>query len=401
MKILILAGSLPYPPASGGALRTLGIIKGLHESGHEITLLTFNDTHSNTNSPLDNYCQQIITVPFPERSKTDRIRDLITSNQPDIAKRLYSEAFVTELKNLLNTKTFDLVQAEGIESAIYLPTVKQLSPSTSLCFDTFNAEYVLQEIVYKIDRQEIKRLPQAVYSFIQANRIKSYEAMLCQLADCVIAVSPEDAEILREFRSDQTVHLLPSGIDVDSYESAQQVQLQSPSLIFTGKMDYRPNVDAMLWFGQEIFPRVTAQYPEAHLYIVGQKPHTRLDVLRPNQHITLTGWVDSVTPYLHASDVYIAPLRMGSGTRLKLLEAMASECAIVATDIAASGLLPAVKQCLSIANTEEAFANAIIDLLKNTSQDIGKEARIQVKQYYDWSVLIPDLLNIYRSIGLG
>src|SRR5690606_23656791 len=110
------------------------------------------------------------------------------------------------------------------------------------------------------------------------------------------------------------------------------------ALIFTGKMDYRPNVDAMLWFASDILPQVRSIMPDVRLYVVGQKPHPRLEVLRDHDHIVLTGWVPEVTPYLHAAAVYIAPLRMGSGTRLKILEAMAAGCAIVATTLAAAGL---------------------------------------------------------------
>jgi polysaccharide biosynthesis protein PslH len=167
-------------------------------------------------------------------------------------------------------------------------------------------------------------------------------------------------------------------------------------------MDYRPNVDAMLWFASAILPLIQPHVLDVHLTIVGQKPHPRLEALRDQNNITLTGWIPAVQPYLHAASLYIAPLRMGSGTRLKILEAMASGCAVVATSTAASGLLPEVKQALVITDTEREFADAVVSLLQNPAQrrELGQAAQTVIKQFYDWSVIIPRLLTVYREIGL-
>ncbi|MBZ0310374.1 MAG: glycosyltransferase, partial [Anaerolineae bacterium] len=156
-----------------------------------------------------------------------------------------------------------------------------------------------------------------------------------------------------------------------------------------------------------ILPRIqnaiSAPHLAPHLYIVGQKPHPRLAPLRDNPAITITGWVDSVKPYLQAADVYIAPLRMGSGTRLKLLEAMASGCAVVATSAAAAGLLSEPKNAMIITDTESEMAEAVVNLLKNPTQcrELGEQARHAVRQHYDWQVLIPRLLAAYGEMGLG
>src|SRR5690606_4780196 len=115
--------------------------------------------------------------------------------------------------------------------------------------------------------------------------------------------------------------------------------------------------------------------------------------------ITLTGWVDSVLPYLQSADIYVAPLRMGSGTRLKILEALAAGCGVVATPTAAAGLLPATKQAMRIAATEAEMIAAILALLPNTPERtaLGQAAQFAVKENYDWSVLIPRLLAAYQT----
>ncbi len=399
MRILIVTASLPYPLASGGAIRTYGILQGLHRAGHTITLLSFAED-SVVNTPLHELCEQVVTIKPPLRSKAERLRTLLLTNQADIATRFYNTEFEKKLLQLLREGSFDLVQFEAIESACYIPIVRQHFPSQKICFDTFNAEAELQRVIFNIDRQEIRRWPTAMYSYIQSRRIAAYEALLCRTADLVIAVSEEDHGHLSRYRDDERTYIVPSGIFVDDYaKSAESVQLGENALVFTGKMDYRPNVDAMLWFAHDILPQI----PAAHLTIVGQKPHPRIQHLPERPNISLTGWVDSVLPYLHAADVYIAPLRMGSGTRLKILEAMASGCAIVATSVAASGLSYEVREALVIADTETAFSEAVTKLLADRAlrEKMGRQAKAAVRAHYDWSVLIPRLLAAYQEVGLG
>lgn len=398
LETLILTASSPYPPASGGAIRAYGILKGLHEAGHHITLVTFGDESTDVD-PLRRICDLPIVIPPPTRTRLGRIVTLLTG-QADIATRLYSPHMEMFLFNLIRMNHFDLIQFEGIEVACYLPIVKETGTKAKLCFDTFNAEADLQKTIFEIDRSNITRLPMALYSYIQSRRIHQYEGDLCRIADMVVAVSDEDAAILGNYREDDKTYVVPSGIFVDDYKQPdKQIDLPDNSLVFTGKMDYRPNVDAMLWFADEILPHID----NAHLTIVGQKPHARIQHLPERNNITLTGWVDTVPPYLHTGDVYIAPLRMGSGTRLKILEALASGCAIVATPIAASGLNDEIKSAMVIADSEMDFANAVNALLQDPPRRnaLGKQAQKVVKQHYDWSVLIPRLLKAYQEVGIG
>jgi len=406
MQILMVTGGLPYPPHQGGALRSYGILHGLHQAGHEITLLSFHDKTGGVSvesTPLVNYCSQIETIPPPVRSKVERLRNLFFSGQPDIARRLYSDDFYACLRQLTSEKSFDLIQFEGIEVACYLPLLRQEGIQAKLCYDAFNAEAALQGLIFRVDRGDVRRWPVAVYSLIQAGRITNFERAICQQADAVIAVSAEDAHILRHYRADGRVGVVTNGIFVDEYhESDEQLDLGEHVLVFTGKMDYRPNVDAMVWFADSVLPLVQTRIQDARLYIVGQKPHPRLEKLRYRDYIEISGWVQDVQPFLKGASVYVAPLRMGSGTRLKILEAMAAGCAVVATPIAISGMRPEAKTALVVAEDAGKMAEEIIKLLQNPGQRVvmGENAQNFVKQYYDWKVLIPDLLKIYEGLGL-
>lgn len=404
MNILMIAPSLPYPPASGGALRVYSLLRGLNAAGHRVTLLALDDSGLNpANTPLRDLCARVETFPIPRRSKAQRLKTLLTTRQADLAHRLYSPELGQRLHEILSTERFDLIQCEALETACYLPIAKSAQPSAKLCLDTFNAEYELQRVIAEIDAREPKRWPMALYSYLQAGRIKSYEHQMCQLTDIVIAVSPEDADLLRSFRRDGKVYILPSAISVDDYTAEMPPDdLGAHVLVFTGKMDYRPNVDAALWLVNDILPLIRQRVPDATVTLVGQQPSPRLEGLRAVQGITITGRVDSVVPYLRGAAAYVAPLRMGSGTRLKLLEAMAAGSPIIATKTAAAGLMPDAKSAMLIADGAQPFADAVINLLTSPEKRAAmiQAGKTAVRAHYDWSSTAPVLLNIYKENGL-
>lgn len=401
MKILILTPALPYPAHQGGALRNQGIIRGLAAAGHEISLLSFSDDSVGDWTPLYSWCRQIKVIPAPPRSLRDRLHDLFVTGQPDLAQRLLSNDFRTQLIELLNSERFDIVQIEGLELGIYLRVIQEYQPEARIVYDAHNAEHMLQQGIANVERASPVKLPGAIYSQIQARRIRQFEREVCQQADAVIAVSEDDARSLSAFRPDRTVFVVPNGIFVDAYTVEEPPPaLGDHVLVFTGKMDYRPNVDAMRWFVGAILPRIRERVPDARLYIVGQKPHTSLHQLRSVDGVEITGWVARVQPFLSAAHVYIAPLRMGSGTRLKILEAMASGKPVVATSAAAAGLNPETRSALIIADDPANFAERTAALLQDPveQQRLGALARQQVSMHYDWSALIPCLSRVHAQL---
>jgi glycosyltransferase involved in cell wall biosynthesis len=403
MHLLMLCAAPPLPAHGGGALRTIGILRGLHAHGYTIDLLTFSDTPTESVHPeLRTLCQRVLVFPTPVRSRANRLLRLATTPQPDIAFRFRDSAYAQQLAQLLHENRYDLVHFAGIEAAIYLPDVQRAAPELPTVYDAFNAEYVLQQQIARVERDTPGRVPAALYSSIQAHRLARYERALCRAASAVIAVSDEDADALRPFRADGDITVVPNGIEVARYQThGARLDLGQHVLAFTGKMDYRPNVDAMLWFADAILPLLGSVQPKPHLYIIGQQPHGSLGRLREHSCITLTGWVESVQPYLQACAVYIAPLRMGSGTRLKLLEAMAAGCAILATPTAAAGLQRDAHNSMVLAETAERFAAALIALLADDEQRarLGQAARRAVQAHYDWSVLLPRLIEVHTRLA--
>ena len=403
MKILLLTPDSPFPSASGAAIRNFGIIRGLHQAGHLVTLLSYaDDTLVPATSPLNDCCQSVFTIPLPRHSKVKRIWKLIAGNQADMEFRLYSEPFQQHLKRVLDENSFDIIQFSGLELGCFLPQIRAQKRGAVVIYDALNAEAELQRLVAEVDRQRLDRLPMAMYSTLQARRLSRFEREICGSVDAVLAVSEEDRAHLQQ-HSAAPVYLLPNGISADDYLPPPDCARPPAQLVFTGKMDYRPNVDAIEWFAGEVFPKILHAHPATKLAIVGRNPHRRILDLATVPHIGVTGWVDTVLPFLHAATVYIAPLRMGSGTRLKILEAMAAGCAVVSTSIGASGLHPELRGSMRLADNAEAFGQAVISLLEDEElrNRLGAQGRAAVRDHYDWPTLIPQLLRAYEVLGLG
>ncbi len=404
MRVLFLTSEFPYPPFAGAPLRNFGLIEGLAE--HEIWLLSFTGTVpvDVRQTPLHTICAQIKTVNPPVRGMTDRLRDLLLSAEADIARRYFSTEFMDQLATWLTSTPFDLIQIENLEMTAYLPLIKQLQPDTPVIYDAHNAEYALQQRIYETERRSLARIPGALYSFVQAQRVRALERKVCETVDYVVAVSDTDAQLLRDLGTNTPVAVVSNGISTAHYKdrTGQAVDLQHPALVFTGKMDYRPNVDAVLWFAQEILPYIRQDLPDAHFYVVGQSPHARLDVLHGQPGISITGLVPEILPYLQAASIFVVPLRMGSGTRLKVLEAMAVGCPIVSTRIGAQGLTVTDGRELLLADTAKEFAKAVVKLNgePDAIESMGRAARQFVAQHYDWTVLLPRLKAIYKELGV-
>jgi sugar transferase (PEP-CTERM/EpsH1 system associated) len=409
MRILLLTPQLPYPPRQGTALRNWGILSNLARN-HEVWLLSFVEpgTDSQTLAPeLAAACHTIATFPIPQRSTAERLRRLITSSLPDMAWRLWSPEMAACMKEWVTRNHFDIVQVEGIELARYALTSPIDTRHTKIVFDDHNCEYLLQRRACETDMLQPKRWHAAAYSLVQWQRLRGFERRTARNAQATLCVSPQDASALAELDASIRAHVIFNGIDVASYTDVDAVTPadagpQDGMLVFTGKMDFRPNVDAMLWFAHDVFPIVKRSKPNVHLCIVGQQPSPRLNVLRGDPNITITGEVSmrDLRRYIAMADVYIAPLRVGGGTRFKLLEAMAMRRAIVSTTLGCEGFDVTDGRELLIGDTPQTFAQAVVSLLDDDTLrlSLGRRAHAFVSGTYDWGAIVPQLERIYNSL---
>jgi sugar transferase (PEP-CTERM/EpsH1 system associated) len=414
MRILFLTPQLPYPPHQGTTIRNYNIIANLARR-HEIHLLSFVRSQDEIvrATPLHQHCCSIEGILAPRHSPLKRSLSMFLSPLPDMALRLLSVEFQAKLAAVLRRVPFDVVQIEGIEMARPWMDwrISNIQYPISI-FDDHNAEYVLQQRAFETDVRQPRRWVAALYSLIQWKKLSRYEATICRLADGVVAVSEADRAALQRLVPGLEVTVIPNGVDTEFYNDQfpmtndqskpghWDLDIGHCSLVFTGKMDFRPNVDAVLWFYREVLPQIRRKVPDTHFYIVGQSPHRRVLRLADHPAVTVTGYVDDVRSYIAGACVYVVPLRIGGGTRLKVLEAMAMGKPIVSTSLGCEGfqgLIPGRE--LSIADSPEDFAQRVIELLEDASrrERLGQAARRFVEERYDWRLIVPKLEQVYEK----
>ncbi len=405
-KILMLTPQMPYPPEQGTSLRNFHILRGLVDR-HQISVLTFRATDSieNKAQPEELAPIRFFQVPAPpRRSKSRRLISLVSINRPDLSYRLRSEALENRLVSLLSegqsvNEPYDIVQIEGLELAYLLPAIKLSSPNTKIVLDQHNAETLIQSRSHSADKQDIKRWPKALYSKIQAGRLEQYESWACQNADWVTVVSQSDRHHLLQLIPDIKTSIVPNSIDVDEYREKCSIEGIPFDILFTGKMDYRPNVDSAIWFAQAIWPIIRKARPTTTWAIVGQKPTSNIQRLNDLNGVTVTGYVKEVAPYMAGAKVFVLPFRVGSGTRLKMIEAMAAGKAIVSTEVGAEGYGFQNNEELIMADEPKQFANAVLNLLSRPEERLRLgQAAVAAAHQYDWRVVIPKFDEVYEGL---
>lgn len=399
-KILILTPQFPYPPHQGTTIRNYNLVAGLARR-HDVHLLSFGDPEASDRTPLARLCRSVQVIRPAQRPMWQRLRGLFLSRLPDMAQRLPSQQFEEALAATVNREKPDVVEVEGIELAQYLlETAKRRGRATRplIVFDDHNAEYVLQQRAFETDSRsgEARAWVRAAYSLVQWRRLARYERRVCRAADRVVAVSEADAQALRRLIPGFDPIVVPNGVDMEFYGEPVTPVRDEWALVFTGKMDFRPNVDAVLWFAQEVLPLVEREFPQVHLWVVGKDPHPRLQPLARNPAVTLTGSVDDVRPYIAGARLYVVPLRIGGGTRLKVLEAMAMGKAIVSTTLGCEGFAVRSGQELILADTPADFAGAVMMLLREPEacERLGRAAR-EFGARHDWRSIVPRLEGVY------
>lgn len=407
MQLLFLTPQLPYPPQQGTTIRNYHLIRHL-AAHHTIDLITFLAPGQvlDPGNPLYTYCRQIFSAPQPLRTLRQRGSDTLRSPLPDMALRLESGEMRALVATQAQTTAYDVVQIEGIEMAQYGLQLAQTAPTRPLLvFDDHNCEYLLQQRNAFTDLRRPPRWLAAAYSLLQWRKLRHYERAICRQADLVLAVSEPDRAALQALGTARPILVIANGIAFDAVQApATPNGPPDPfTLLFIGKMDYRPNIDGALWFAQRVLPLLLAEEPRVRFQIVGMNPHARLDPLRANPAIEITGAVDGVAPYLAKAGIYVVPLRVGGGTRFKVLEAMAAAKAIVSTTLGVEGIGVRDGEELLLADSPQTFADAVLRLLHDQqgtatlSTNLGEHARHFVQAHYSWREIVPNLEQALHS----
>jgi glycosyltransferase involved in cell wall biosynthesis len=228
------------------------------------------------------------------------------------------------------------------------------------------------------------------YFGVQHARMARYEGTACRGADHVVAVSEHDARIFRDSYRVTSVSDVPTGVDVEYFDPKPFAERVPGRLVFTGSMDWMPNADGITWFTQHVWPLIRQARPDATFTVVGRNPPAAVQSLATSgSGIEVTGSVPDVRPYLGTGSVFVVPLRVGGGTRLKIYEAMAMECPTVSTAVGAEGLPVKDVEHLRIADDATTFAARCVELLDDVTTATGMAARAAhyVRANFGWDAV--------------
>jgi polysaccharide biosynthesis protein PslH len=401
MRVLWLKSDLLLPLDKGGKLRTWHLLRHL-ATRHEVTYLAFAepDTRQADVDGMRQVAAELEIVPRSDSPKgswrfyVDAAIHLFDP-LPYAVGKYRSAAFRRRLNDLLRQRAFDVIVCDFLFPAVNLP---RRLPCPAVIF-THNVE---SEIWRRYAETRTSRRSHWLYS-MQYRRMLRYEERALRRFDSVLAVSSADRDTLARIYPGairQPVHVVPTGVDTH-YFSTSPSQTGARELVFTGSMDWLPNEDAMLFFCRDVLPLVREAEPAVTLSIVGRAPTPAVARLGEQQGVRVTGRVDDIRPYVRDAAVYVVPLRIGGGTRLKIFEALAMGKAVVSTSVGAEGLPVTGGEHVMVADSPETFAREIVHLLRDIDhrRRLETAARALVVERYDWSAVAGKLEHALMGIA--
>jgi glycosyltransferase involved in cell wall biosynthesis len=363
MKILWVKTDFLHPTTRGGQIRTLQMLRCLHRK-HEIHYVAFETPGEPEGFERSSeYCAKAYPVrhripPKPSLGFLLQVLGGVFSPLPVAVERYRSEAMRKKIEQLLGSERFDACVVDFI-----FPAINIGDPSRWIVF-----QHNLETTIWKRHAAHGNLLRRWFFT-LQAERMARFEGNLCRKAKRVIAVSETDALDLQSMFQLGPVAWVPTGVDLAYFTRAPEAPKVDSDLVFVGSMDWMANQDGVAWFLDQVLPLIRRKHPQCTVSIVGRNPSSAL--LRRagrDSRITVTGTVPDVRPYLWGARISIVPLRIGSGTRLKIFEAMAAKVPVVSTTIGAEGLPLTNGEHAWIADTAEDFARRCVELLEDGAE---------------------------------
>ncbi|HLX83576.1 MAG TPA: glycosyltransferase family 4 protein [Terriglobales bacterium] len=382
MKILWIGPAFLHPTNRGGQIRTLEMLRCLRQR-HEIHYLAPYDGTTEAIERSPEFCSWASPVRYdlaPRGSPRFWWQSIsaLFSQLPITLQRKRSKSVLREAMALLAKEKFDVVVCDFLATTVNLP------PGQPYVLFEHNVETIIWRRYYKHAKDPVRR----AFFRSQAQRLETYEIFACRRATHVITVSDSDATFLREMCCISNVSSVPTGVDFAYFTapSGPTAKLAS-DLIFVGSMDWMPNIDGVLWFVKEVLPLIRRKRPLCSLVIAGRRPSAAIRSLQSDDSlIRVTGTADDVRPYLWSSRVSIVPLRVGSGTRLKIYESMAAGVPVVSTTIGAEGLHSSLPENIRIGDDPNSFSAACLALLENQHEHArqGKAGQSWLRENCSW-----------------
>lgn len=316
------------------------------------------------------------------------------SRYPYVISKYYSDSMKDRVSLTLNQNRYDVIICDFIFSSIFLPEEYW---GQSVLF-----QHNIESVIWKRHWRSESNIVKKGYLYLQWLKLFKYEKRVCPKFKACIAVSHEDGKMLKHFGV-RRARVIRTGVDTRFFGPIKIEEIPY-NLVFTGSMDWLPNEDAIVYFVRSIFPKIKRIIPQATLTIVGRQPTKKLRALgQEDSSIEVTGTVNDVRPYIGRAAVYIVPIRIAGGTRLKIFEAMSMEKAVISTSIGAEGLQVLNGKNIIIADNEHCFAERTIELLKNSDKrhKIGAAARKLLTREFDWAIVAREFEKICQEFSIS
>jgi polysaccharide biosynthesis protein PslH len=379
MNLLMVSPHLPSP-SWGAGTRSYHLLKALADK-YTVSLLFLGNEHAAEADALrqEINLHQILQVPLQPSLQHKRAQQLasVIRNRSYLLTSFYKEEVQQTINDLLAQDVYDTVIFESIFMAGY-----RVPENVSVIIDQHNIEYELLQRTYEQEQAWSRKW----FNWWEARKLKPIELARCRNAQGVLVTSEREYLLLKRLVPQCHTEVVPNGVDIHVFNGSAGQQEIPHRIVFTGTMNYYPNIQAVLFFARECWPRIRSQIPTATWQIVGKSPPSEVAQLAELPGVTVTGAVPDVRPYLAAASLAIAPLLIGSGTRLKILEALAMQKAVVSTSLGCEGLEVEAGKHLLVADQPELFTQAVIDLLQHTEKraSLGNAGRALVEAEYSW-----------------
>jgi sugar transferase (PEP-CTERM/EpsH1 system associated) len=376
LKILFLSHRVPYPPNKGDKIRSFHEIRHFSKK-HEIHLLAFCDDPDELvfDQPLKKYCSDVTLIPL--NCRRQRILSILSMlRREPLTKGYFSHPQMwEEVGNRLNRFQYDAIFVYSSSMSPYVANIKGIP-----------------KLLDFVDSDASKWLQYADYKAVPMNWLYSYEGMkmvefereMVRAYDASIFVSARETRHLLDHDCRDRIHFVQNGIDIE-YFSDVRPEKSSDIIIFTGAMDYYPNIDAVTFFADDIFPQIRSVCPTVQFLIVGSRPTPAVRRLGSRDGITVTGTVPDVRPYMQKAKVSVVPMRISQGIQNKILEAVAAGIPVVTTSAAAGGFSSTAKMPITIADSAGDIAENTIRLLgESLSADRIDACRNYLNNNFNW-----------------
>ncbi len=396
-ELLFLAHRIPYPPNKGDKIRSYHLLNELRKE-YKIHLATFIDDKEDLQykEHVASLCESFCAIEIdPFISKIKSLKGFVTADALSIP---YYES--KELSDYV-----EKVIATGVDKAlVFSSAMAQFVSSTR-----FDLKMVVDFVDIDSDKwrqySSSKKWPASWLYKREYKKLFEWEKMVAQQADHSLFVTEKESALFRELVPTvaEKVHSIDNGVDYDFFTSnsaAENPYLeQSPKIVFTGAMDYWANVDAVVWFVEEVLPLVQQKIPDLEFFIVGSKPTAKVSALSNVAGVTVTGRVEDVRPYIQYSNLSVAPLRIARGVQNKVLEAMSMGKAVVATSQAMEGIKDIEQFSELTLDDAKAYADKVAELLQDDAKakSWGDKGREMILKNYNWQSNVAKVVSLLEG----